>query len=285
MKLTVIPMEVINCGRQEFVLDIAKYANSQTAVSESDLGSNTNFQVRFQKWGFSGNCTFQSKGGICYWYYERTRGEFKIAKSREKDSKKFEGRFPNHFTKTDLAKWLLSWEGAPYTVSLGAQKCFMAFSKVIDDKEKSDPELRFCTPAFFKQAVAKGILFKTIDNLVKEAEWYKKERSYKANIVTYTVALFAYNIHTHIGFDLDLDWNRIWERQSIDASLLPLLDQLAQQARANFDREDRTVHDVGEWVKKEKCWELLKEQKVDISPFDEIVRGLCKKLDPSFCLH
>ena len=150
MKLTVIPMEVINCERQDFVLDIAKYANSQTAVMQSDLGSNTTFQVKFQKWGFSGNCTYQKKGGVCYWYYERTRGEFKIAQNREKTPKKFEERFPNHFTKIELAKWLLSWEGQPHTVSHGAQKCFIAFSKAIDDKEASDPELKFCTPAFFK---------------------------------------------------------------------------------------------------------------------------------------
>lgn len=285
MKLTVIPMEVINCARQEFVLDIAKYANSQTAVTTSDLGSNTNFQVKFQKWGFSGNCTYRNKGGVCYWYYERTHGEFKVAQNREKNPKKFEDRFPNRFKKTDLAKWLLSWEGAPHTVSLGAQKCFMAFSKEIEAKEAQDPEMSFCTPAFFKQAVAKGILFRAVDKLVKDAEWYKKERSYKANIVTYAIALFAHTIRHNFGADMDLDWIRIWERQSIDSSLLPLLDKLARQARANFDRDDRSVHDVGEWVKKERCWELLKRQSVDLGSYKETVRALCKKAEPSFFLR
>ena len=285
MKLTVIPMEVINCGRQEFVLDIAKYANSQTAVTQSDLGSNTNFQVRFQKWGFSGNCTYQNKGGVCYWYYERTRGEFKIAQNREISTKKFEARFPNRFTKIELAKWLMSWEGAPHTVSLGAQKCFTAFSKEVDAKEALDPELTFCTPAFFKQAVAKGILFRAVDKLVLNADWYKRERSYKANIVTYTIALFAHTIRQKMGSDMDLDWQKIWDRQCIDDALLPLLDALAQQARANFDREDRSVHDVGEWVKKEKCWELLREQGADFGNAQETVRALCKKADPSFSLR
>ena len=282
MKLTVIPVQEQSYERQKFVLEIAKYANSQTAVTVSDLGSNTEFQVRFQSWGLSGNCSYQNKGCVCYWYYERTRGEYKVVLRNHSSKKKFEESHPNKFTKIDLAKWLLAWETSPHTVSLGAQKCFTAFSKILDEKEKQDPKLTFCTANFFKQAVAKGILFRTIDRLVLSAEWYKKERSYKANIVAYAMSLFAKGIKDNFGEEYDFDWLSVWDKQAIDQEILPLLDRLAQYARFTFDREDRDVHDVGEWVKKENCWKMASAEPVDFGEHLENVRKLTVVRTPSF---
>ena len=215
MKLSVVTTKGLSensFDTQEFIQNISKYANSQNKVNDSDLGSNTRFQVKVKELSKAPGCTFTSgRGTVCHWYYERARGSYKVESAEKKN---FEQEYPkqNKFDKKDLAKWLQSWQGNPQIVSLGAEKCFVDFSRKIQyvERLRTDQFEKICNQNFFKISVAKGILFKYIDNRVSKSDWYKQDRGFKANIVAYTVALLATVIHSNIGEKYALNFLKIF---------------------------------------------------------------------------
>lgn len=92
-----------------------------------------------------------------------------------------------NITKTDLAKYLMAWGGQPDVVSLGSQKCFNRFmsSMTVEEGQTFPP-----TPdvAVFKAMVAKAIMFKKIQSLVRPMF-----QAFQANVAAYTVALLSRN--------------------------------------------------------------------------------------------
>lgn len=258
VKLSVLPEGMSDEDRLRFVKEISEYANSQSKVSDSDLGANTTFQIKFQAVSKHADClTFDAAGRPQGWFYERSRGSYNVEKA--KAGKTFLARYPNEkkFDKLQLAKWISAWAGEPHVVSKGAQKCYVAFSREIAAREAKDPSLSFVTPAYVKFCIGKGILFKHLDALVANASWYKIERSYKANIVAYGIALLARLVRERFGRTKSLDFARLFAQGAVPASFDPMLDRLARCARGVFDDRGRENSDVGEWVKKENCWRML----------------------------
>ncbi len=258
VKLSVLPEGMSDEERLRFVKEISEYANSQSKVSDSDLGANTTFQIKFQTVSKHADClTFDAAGRPQAWFYERSRGSYNVEKA--KAGKAFLARYPNDkkFDKLQLAKWISAWAGEPHVVSKGAQKCYVAFSREIAARETKDPSLSFVTPAYVKFSIGKGILFKYLDALVANAKWYKLERSYKANIVAYGIALLARLVRKRFGSTKTLDFTRLFAQGNVPASFDPMLDRLARCARGVFDDRGRDNSDVGEWVKKENCWRML----------------------------
>lgn len=265
MKLSVMPRDMDADKRLLFVKNISKYANSQSKVQDSDLGANTLFQIAFKKASEHPSCMFRTleRPTPFYWYYERSRGSYRVESLKSPKLPggiKFEDRYPRKckFDKTDLAKWALSFAELPNVVSLGAQKCFLRFSRRIDELEREDPNLRFVSPEFVRHCLGKGVVFRFTDELIRDSQWYKESRSYKANLIAYALALLARMIRLQWGEDAALNFMSFAETQSVPPSLAPLIDECARLARRAFNDEERGWDDVGEWVKKAECWEMLK---------------------------
>lgn len=293
IKLSVVPEDNDDFNRDVFVQKISAYANSQNKVSDSDLGTNTQFQILFQKMG--DKAMFVSRdGSVCKWYYERARGAYRIEKLRTKSGSSknqiFTKRYPQKFDKLDLAKWLKAWGDEPFIANLGGQKCFIDFSKDLIKKEEKDG-LDFCTTDFFKYAVGKGILFRHIDLLVANSDWYQSERSYKINIVGYTMGLLRQTFNTMFPGQ-EIDFLRLWKEQRVpgvddkiktfdplakeSADLLdPVITKLARFARSIFDDENRSVSDVGEWVKKPECWQMMSSRIPSLEEYRNELKTLC----------
>ena len=151
-------------------------------------------------------------------------------------------------TKTDLAKYLNAWEQLPHLVSLGSQKNFDNFmSKFTDQTGQNGIPLLDIT--FFKQAIAKAILFKAVQKVIRPMF-----PSFQANITTYTISLIANRLKNK----LDLD--KIWQQQEIS-------QQLKQQVQTWSVEVNRILLDsaggkmVSEWAKKQECWETVRESK------------------------
>lgn len=301
MKLSVVPYDSDEDGfeRQQFVQNISRYANSQNKVTDSDLGTNTQFQIKFEQ--ACRKSGFFSDGNLCYWYYERARGTYKVEKNKAQQTKSkaadFAKRYPQKFDKTELAKWIKSWGDEPQMASVGAQKCFFDFSRDLDKKEKTDG-LDFCTTDFFKYAVGKGILYRHIDLQVAASQWYQEQRSYKINIVGYTMGLLRKGID-ELFPGCELDFKRVWATQrapgkndkiktfdplshGISAVLDPITGLLAKHARAIFDDERRPISDVGEWVKKAECWKMMKDEIPSLEQYREQLRPLVCPVPESY---
>lgn len=255
MKLSVITPE-----KAEGVIPRISYcANSQNKVSDADFFSNHPFHVRVE--AISRRVWAPATGGAqheTHWFYERARGQYlnEQIKLTASEKKKFLHQNPREqvITKTDLAKFENTWRGLPHIVSLGAQKNFLAFAQWIGEKWKhSDAEFN---EEFFRNAVAKAILFRHTERLVSRQPWY--QNGYRANIVAYTVARLATLIDEAAPGQV-LDMRGIWAKQGIsqalDAQLIPI-------SKAVFEVIIAPSHgfqNVTEWCKKEFCWQRVQE--------------------------
>lgn len=165
--------------------------------------------------------------------------------------KNFELRFPpaQVFTKTDLAKFLNSWDQKPHAVCKGNQKNFNDFTlgRTQGNGAPLPDEL------YFKRLVAKAILFRRIEKLVREESY----EAYRANITAYTVAYISYKTMGR----LDLD--SIWSSQQISTKCVSYACIVAQQVNSVITS---TNINVGEWTKKADCWEQIKDLDIKIPP-------------------
>ena len=273
VKLTVVAPEQIG----ELIPKISRYANTQNKVSEADFFSNHLFHVRIE--GFSRRIWAPPAKGAVYqthWFYERARGQFinEQAHLTEAARKNFLGGNPRSqlVTKTDLAKYINTFELIPDRVSQGAQKNFGEFAKsvVAPSWEKDDKTF---SESWFQDAMAKAIIFRASEKLVQEAPWYSQ--GYRANVVTYGIALLVQRLKEQ-GKVLDL--KSVWDAQDVSVALRKQLLLICEvvQSRIIRSSEEKGVRNVTEWCKKPGCWDDIKSVRVAISPqlaFESITIG------------
>lgn len=269
VKLTIVPPEFV----ENIVPQISRFANTQNKVNDADFFSNSPFHWRFEElsrriWGPS------SEGNLreTHWFYERARGQYMTAKMKLTDAKQkeFDKLNPKYqmLTKTDLAKYYNSWDKMPYLVSLGAQKNFAKFAELMTEQwEKNEKQIN---ELFFKDCIAKSILFKELDKKIMKQPWYG---GYKANIVTYTLAKFRLTLDEKKKV---LNLESIWLKQDISKDVLDNLLAIAEVVNQVIQDTPTHITNIGEWCKKVQCWESLIDTPVTISP--EVERNL---LDPS----
>ena len=162
------------------------------------------------------------------------------------------------FTKTDLAKYEQSYLMLPHIVSKGAQKNFGDFAKKMGDRwakrESSFNEL------FYKQLIAKAIIFKKLDKQIMKQYWYG---GYKANIVTYTIAKVLFEIQKT---ERHLDLSRIWTKQDISQALSNQMLDLAERVNDWIKDTPEGIRNISEWCKRIQCWERVMNELYIINP-------------------
>ncbi|MBB1295650.1 AIPR family protein [Pseudoalteromonas sp. SR41-4] len=258
VKLTIVPPESV----ETIVPKISEFANTQNKVNAADFFSNSPFHWRFEElsrriWAPS------SEGGLqeTHWFYERARGQYMTAKTKltPAEQKKFEkiNPKPQMLTKTDLAKFYNSWEKMPHVVSLGAQKNFGKFAEIMTEQWNKDDKP--FNELFFKESIAKAILFKELDKKIMKQSWYG---GYKANIVTYTISKFRHMID---GKSKLFNLMEIWNSQSLPAELLDNLLEIAAKVNEVIKDTPQHVTNISEWCKKPDCWENLINTYVPLS--------------------
>lgn len=255
MKLVVVAPDIAS----DLVPDISRFANSQNAVSAADFFSNSPFHVRIEE--LSRRVLAPAVAGATYdtkWYYERTRGQYENERNKlpAASATRFDKQYPKQqkFDKPALAKYVMSWEQRPHTVSAGAQKNFIAFADIVAKKWEKD-ETAF-NETYFKEIVAKAILFNSIRSHVVKTPWYQEERAYLANIVAYSVAKLAQLIETQ-GRGRLMNFEEIWRRQAVSDQVLNVGLEVAAAVQKILTSEQRPVRNVTEWAKKAECWNTV----------------------------
>ena len=236
----------------EIIPKISEFANSQNRVSAADFFSNHPFHVRVE--GFSRRLFAPSIDGSfrqSKWFYERARGQYQDARGglTEAERRRFDLEYPKKqvFTKTDLAKFLNVWREKPHVVSGGAQKNFADFAASIGREWNSNSD--GFNEMFYREAVAKAIVFRSVEKLVTEQPWY--QGGYRANVVAYAIAKLAYDISQR-GESINFD--RIWRAQGVSAGLQEALVVAAKAARDVIVDSPESMRNVTEWAKQQACW-------------------------------
>ena len=276
-----VPMKISvleHSTAEKIIPKISEYSNSQNKVDASDFFSNHPFHIRME--GFSRKTAIPTVKGNQfqqYWFYERTRGQYNQGKMKfragSSELKQYGNRFPEKqvITMLDLARYMELYECAPDVVSKGKQKTLQKFaSEIKEEWDKKDDKFNVI---YYKRVVSLAILYRKTDEIVKNTEWYKEKRSYKANVVAYTISLiFNYIRKHHKGFELDFE--RIWNNQGLYKELEDEISVLSKEVY-NFITGPRDTENVTEWCKREACWLKAKEQLWTFN--DEFIYTLVEK--------
>jgi len=241
-----------------FVPKISRYANSQNKVSVADFSANNPFHIKLEE--LSRTVWAPAPPGMqlqTRWYYERARGQYLDEKGREGTAARknaFEITNPKRqkFTKTDLAKFGNTWNQLPYIVSRGAEKNFNEFMVILKERGEFQPDR-----TYFEHLIAKAILFRQTEKLIQKQQY----GGYRANIVTYTLALISHKTAQRIDLD------RIWKEQSISPVLMDTIIRVSEAVHRHITTPPGG-RNITEWCKKEQCWKDLLA--LDIKMPDEL---------------
>lgn len=263
MKLSIIKN---NSNKAELIRQIAKYANKQNKVTNADLNSNHPFYARIEEFSrkikapLAPNSTVQS-----IWFFERARGQYDQAKMKlktKKDRQVFEIQNPKSqkFTKTDLAKYINSDAMRPFDVSWGAEVNMTKFQEIME-KEWDKNKDKF-NEIYYKDLIAKAIIFKKIEQLISDEEWYINNKGYRAQLVPYTFSKFMYEIDK-VG--KVFNYKKVWEQQSLSEDYFDDLRKIAKLCYDTFNDSNRSILNIGEYAKRKICWEKLNEKNFALS--------------------
>jgi hypothetical protein len=135
-------------------------------------------------------------------------------------------------------------------VSRGAQKNFREFTLRLKDRHGRSPN-----QTYFQRLAAKALLFKAAEKIVQA----RRYGGYRANIVTYTLALVS-NLSAQ---RLDLD--SIWRNQALSPALRDAIDSISEVVFEHIVNAPGNAN-VTEWCKKEECWKQLKDKGITLPP-------------------
>jgi hypothetical protein len=259
----IIPNKENTDAEEELIAAISRYANSQNAVKQADFSANKPFHRELEK---IATTVFCPDDGVSRWFYERAAGSYNVLLAKEGTTparlRRLKERNPSSrkLTKTDLAKYLNTWEKKPYIVALGAQKNFLDFMKTVEQWEENEG----FSPSvdWFKQTIAKTILFKQADKIVAQLK-----TASKIHVTTHLVSLLS----EKLGNRLDLD--RIWQSQDMSSQLKSLLNSWAPEVN-RLMVEGSNGRLLSEWAKKPECWERVKKgtYPMNVESIPEIIK-------------
>ena len=232
----------------ELVRNVSRYANSQNRISEADFSANDPFHVKIEElsrttWAPA----VEGSPRQTKWFYERARGQYQDAKAARTTPAKrraFAGEHPTNqrFTKTDLAKFENTWDQLPHIVSRGAQKNFSDYMIRLGERDRMVVDR-----SHFERLVARAILFRRSEQIVQRQDF----GGYRANIVTYTLALLCHATSQRI------DLRRIWQEQGLTENLQRVIGELSHEVHGILTNPP-TAGNITEWCKSEKCWESVR---------------------------
>ena len=283
MKLTVIKDKD---QKNIEVPNIARFANSQTKVSELDLSSNNPFYVQIESLSRKKYVINpENKNQSFLWYFERVNGQYRKALNNLTPSqqKKFKEQCPSSlkFIKSDIAKYINVWDLEPYFVAKGAHLNATRFATkigVLVSKNKLLGE------NFYRKLIANAILFKTVDQLFgRKGVNAVGDTNLKSLTVAYTLSYF------HYLTDNRIDLWEIYENQKIDDFLSSQLTKLLRFVY-NHIIISASGSLISEYAKRATSWEKLKNlpysedlisiiERYLISPEEKIQRESEKEID------
>ncbi|MCV2367673.1 AIPR family protein [Roseateles oligotrophus] len=264
MKLTEVSRE----DAHDLIPKIAQFANTQNKIDPADFFANHPFHIKIAE--ISRRLQVPAKAGAriqSKWFYERSRGQFQSERLYLTKAKKdaFDLEYPTEqlINKTELAKYDSVWREKPHWVSLAAQKNFTKFADQFSNKNIEVSEREFwdtISPnygeSYYRHMVSVAILWRRVEIIVSAGRggWYLG--GYRPQIVAYSLSLLFHSLRC---FGRQLNLSQVWAKQGIDSSLEDCLRNIAIEAQAVILNPPAGMTNVGEWAKKEACWENVKQ--------------------------
>lgn len=255
MKLTVVPPDKLD----EFVPLISKFANTQNRIQEADFSANHPWHIELERLSrdtWTKPTTDTPRG--TRWFYERSRGQYAdelASQNTPAGRRRFRTENPTSqkFTKTDLAKYVLTWDQQPAVVSRGAQKCFVEFMNRIQRERRPPPDAKE-----FERIGGLAMLFRRAEKLYGEMGY----QGYRAQVVTYSIARLSNALGRRLPFE------DIWKSQEIPEDLKASLAKVIVGVRDVITQPPGN-RNITEWCKRDDCWTAILALPIAVHGADE----------------
>lgn len=241
MKLTVVPPHEV----ENLVPLISRYANVQNKVQDADFGANEPWQIEIERQSRSlwTPPKPESPRGT-RWYFDRSRNQYanELANNSSQGGRKRflrENPKSQKITKTDLARYILSWEQEPHIVNKGGQFAFVSLMNKVRYEKRDNPDKKI-----FMQFIGLTILFKVGKDLYDSLGY----QGYRANFVSYAVALLSYDLDQHLPFE------KIWNDQKLPAYVERLLQSRLSAVNNLLLPMQTKVARFSTFLKSAECW-------------------------------
>ena len=110
----------------------------------------------------------------------------------------------------------------PHIVSKGASYSFSEFAREVTEKlEKDDLAI---TEMYYKDAISRVILFKTLEKIISNSSWY--DGGFRAQTVTYTIAYLSYLTKIRRNF---FNFKLIWDKQRLPENLVEIIEVISEK--------------------------------------------------------
>jgi hypothetical protein len=241
-KLTVLP----ETGSDDFALQIAQFANSQSPVRMGDLTSNSKFFQSIEQ--LSRTVSFEEEGAERLWFFERMRGQFATEGAMAKiqgSEARFKAKHDRarRFDKSALAKVELGWLQMPAAVAAGNEKALAVFVNMEHGPARGGvPDEKY-----YRRLVAKSILWVQTDRVIASLAL----GGYKALDIAYTIALISNR--TAGRFNLD----DVARRQDSGDAWRVAVAELAPLVHTNLVTQAGN-RNVSSWAKSGAAWAAVK---------------------------
>jgi hypothetical protein len=239
------------------ISDIARYANSQTQIKESDLCANDKYMLDLEDLSKSEMAPVGSKRKDTYWFFERMRAQYDNDKRLNK-GKKWELAHPKSqkFSKTDIAKWEMSWNQYPHIASKGGEVCFDKFFSLYLEKHLINVDR-----TYYRNLIAKAILYQAIEQINKE----KGVKGYLNIICNYVMATLSQKTNKNLNLDY------IWSHQDIHPQLVSYIVLASDIVNKYILKvgEDGTNPSVK--AKKDSFWNDIMLRMVKLPELDKVL--------------
>lgn len=267
MKLSIVQPDLA----EKIVPKISEYANTQNKVNAADFFANHPFHTELEKLS-RGVLAPAREGSFTQtrWFYERSRGQYLNERYRHAGAaqKRFDAEWPKGqmLTKTDLAKYLNLWPGDfgsinPAAVCRGAQKNFSEFAGGISGSWK-DSSLVSVNEAFFRECVAKAIIFRETEQIISQRDWYQGGGS-RAPLVAHTIAKLAWDLQERQD---SLHYESVWAAQALTPGLREALTIAADAVKDVVTKPISDGQSITEWAKQSACWSRVQALEIDWPP-------------------
>jgi hypothetical protein len=243
-KIIEIGEEVDTEGHEEFIGNIARYANTQNQVKESDFLAHSAFQVNFERIVRTINCP----DSVGQWFYERASGSYNTYLIREgktpaKRKKITTIVIPRKrvVKKTDLAQSIATWRGSPHIAALGGEKCLGRYK----DNLKADSDN--IDVGYVKKRLSEYIVYYNTFYLLR-GDICKQSPGV---VRIYLLALLAKNYEDSIDFDY------IWNKQDLSEELKAQLKIWGSELYTWMIKNSQG-RQLSEYGKNETTWDRIK---------------------------
>lgn len=250
----------------EVVKSIARAANTQSAVKQSDFHANDPYLLSFER--MTTKLPIEDKSGNqVYYFFERMTGQYNVQKNRGRTKKLcgvWEASHPKQLIikKQHISSWCNTMYGLPHIAASGAEK---SFDRWIEDKDVKKSALN---PGRYKNILGFGMLFNRTRQLIG-----KKNRKIYPPMIDTSVAMATAQYvmaYLHETSDGRIDYWRIYDH---DFGFCPELFLDSQDNSSEFDGHlkwlimkcFKAIAEFGgasaqESSKKLECWRYVRDE-------------------------